>query len=94
MIAASSKSVIRLRVVLVLACLAVSGLAEQPMLEKDYMDQFLREHNISNTKEAVTEALSNNDAAVRRGPRTFYQGDGQKMRRRRFKKLCCERRKG
>ncbi|MFL6439456.1 MAG: HEAT repeat domain-containing protein [Terriglobales bacterium] len=67
MIAASSKSVNRLRVVLVLACLAVSGLAEQPMPENDYMDQFLREHNISNTKEAVTAALSNNDAVVRRG---------------------------
>ena len=67
MIAASSKSVNRLRGILVLACLAVSGLAEQPMLEKDYMDQFLREHNISNTKPTVTAALSSNDAVVRRG---------------------------
>lgn len=66
MIAASAKFVNGLRGV-VLACLAVSGLAEQPMLEKDYIEQFLREHNISNTKEAITAALWNEDAVVRRG---------------------------
>lgn len=64
MIAASCKSVNHLRGVLVLACLAVSALAEQP--KRDYMEQFLREHNISITKQAVTAALWNNDAAVRR----------------------------
>jgi hypothetical protein len=53
-----------LRAVFVLACLAVSGMAEQPM--RDNTEQFLREHNISATEEAVTAALWNSDPAVRR----------------------------
>lgn len=53
-----------LREVLVLVCLAVSGLAEQPM--RDGSEQFLRDHNVSITKQAVTAALLNDDAAVRK----------------------------
>jgi HEAT repeat protein len=53
-----------LRGVLVLACLAVPGLAEQPKGENT--EQFLQAHNIAITRQAVTAALVNEDAGVRK----------------------------
>jgi len=53
-----------LRGVLVLACLAIPGLAERPKGENT--EQFLQEHNIPITRQAVTAALFNEDATVRR----------------------------
>ena len=53
-----------LRGALVLACLAIPGLAEQP--KRDNTEQFLQEHNIPITRQAVTAALGDDDAAVRK----------------------------
>jgi|HubBroStandDraft_6_1064221.scaffolds.fasta_scaffold11927_6 HEAT repeat protein len=69
MFAACPKSANCLRGILVLVCLGVSALAEQPI--RDNTEQFLREHNISITKQDVVAALWNNDAAVRKAASHF-----------------------
>ena len=61
MFAVSSYS---LRGVFVLACLAIPGLAERPKGENT--EQFLQKYNIPIARQAVTAALVNEDAGVRK----------------------------